>query len=561
MRVPIVFATNDKYVPYCRVAIFSLLEHADARNEYVIYIFHSGLSDASVAALTALGRENARVEPVNVEALLDGCMYEMKWYTREIYYRLMAAEALPQEDKILYLDCDIVVLEDVARLYAVELGDNLIGALLFEPESAQRMTEALGVPVGFTFNSGVMLFNLAQWRACDVFGQCVEVLRRFQGRLRYPDQDALAIVCGHRATNFDARWNGMTCLVNRHGVFQDGIVHLFSRDKPWNAGGDTNYALYYAYAGRLGLLPPAPAAPTGPDRVAWVRRHLNGVRPAPVRALVKRAGALGCRLASAYVPRMRRYIKRVRVCVTTRCPGSCAHCEALCPHYAGRPDVEPKKLLDDLARLFHYTRGIGELRLTGGEPLGWEGLSEALRFALQSGHVRGVVVETPGLIAPSPEVMELLRDRRVGVEMHGGVDVVNPNIAYFLCDKPAPVPLPPALRDVPGAVHSQEWVWADFGAFERRDVTDEALYWQARACGVDDYYYLNGRLYPCARMAHGAQLGMLPEAACRFADLRAARGAWRAARALEELFQRAPAQACRYCLRGTTDFLPVPPEI
>ncbi len=559
MRIPVVFTINEAYVPYCCVAMCSLLEHASPQDEYVLYVFYDQMSEAGLARLRAFSRENARVEPVCVHGLLHDSMRVVGRFPKVACFRLMIAEALPHEERLLYMDCDVVVLEDLARLYATDIGDTLLGAVMCAPDSAQRMREGLGVEIEHVFYSGVLVINAALWREAKLFARCMDALERYP-KIRFPDQDALAIACADRVTAIDPVWNQVSMSVRRAGLLRGGIVHMAGGAKPWNGSSDTDFAYWYDVAGRAGLLPPARLDPPDAAR-EWSARHFHGVRPAPLRALARRAGAVGYRFASAYVPRMRRYMKRVRVCVTTRCPGSCAHCEALCPHYAGRPDVEPKKLLDDLARLFHYTRGIGELRLTGGEPLGWEGLAEALSFALKSGRASRVVVETPGLIAPSPEVMELLRDRRVGVEVHGGVDVVNPNIAYFLCDKPAPVPLPPALRDVPGAVHSQEWVWADFGAFERRDVTDEALYWQARACGVDDYYYLNGRLYPCARMAHGAQLGMLPEAACRFADLRAARGAWRAARALEELFQRAPAQACRYCLRGTTDFLPVPPEI
>ena len=129
MRVPVLFATNDKYVPYCRVAIASMLEHAAPENEYIVYIFHKGLSQDSTEALTAFARENVRVELREVGNYLHSAMREVKWYTQETYYRLMAADILPEEDKLLYLDCDIVVLEDVARLYAVDMGNALLAAV------------------------------------------------------------------------------------------------------------------------------------------------------------------------------------------------------------------------------------------------------------------------------------------------------------------------------------------------------------------------------------------------------------------------------------------------
>ena len=539
MRIPVLFAINERFIPYCCVAMTSMLDHASPEDEYTIYIFYSELSEAGLAQLRSFGRENAQIVPMCVREHLHASMRVVGRFPREACFRLIAADVLAQEEKILYLDCDIIILDDVGRIYRTQLGDALLGVVISRPDIAARMRAGVGVDVENVFNSGVLLINATLWRREGVFLRCMDAMDRYPN-IRFPDQDALAIACDRRLVPLEPIWNQERIPVNRQGLLRHGIIHIAGPSKPLNGSAETNFAYWYEIADRIGLLPPARLDPPSAAR-EWSARHFRRVRPAPLRALARGAGAVGYRFASAYVPRMRRYMPRVRVCVTTRCPASCAHCEAMCPQYAGRPDVEPKQLLDDLARLFQNTRGIGELRLTGGEPLGWEGLAEALRFALQSGHVRGVVVETPGLVAPSPEAMELLRDRRVRVETHAA----------------APVS---ALQELPNAAPTQKWVWADFGDFARRDVTEEALYWQARACGVDDYYYLSGRLYPCARMAHGAQLGLLPEAACRFADLRAARGAWRAARSLDALTRPRAAQACRFCLRGTTQFFSVPPE-
>ena len=513
MRVPVLFATNDKYVPYCRVSIASMLEHASPENEYAVYIFHKGLSQASVDELTAFARENVRVELINVEARLHAAMYEEKWYTREIYYRLMAADVLPEEDKIVYLDSDIVVLEDVAHLYAVDMGNALLGAILADRRSDQRMSEALGVPIGATFNSGILLLNLAEWRKADVFRRCMEALERFKDKLRYPDQDALSIVCGERTIGLDPRWNNTSCPPNRVGVLRRGICHMYSELKPWNAAGDSNYALYYAWAKRVGVLPPAQAPRPFRPGERWARRRFGRLRPAIVRGLVLRAGGAAYSLATACMPGHRRSFRCVRVCVTARCPGKCAHCEQLCPERAALPELDKKQLLDDLRRLFAATRG----------------------------HVQTVSIESPGFAQPSGELRALLAGERVRLCTHDGP---TPDILSF---------------------HAQDridsWPWADFGPLERRDCTDDELYWQVRACGADDWYYLDGRLWPCARMACAVALGRVPESACVFADLRGEKSRLRTARALEKLTQPRPMEACRYCLRGTVDFRAVPPEV
>ena len=92
---------------------------------------------------------------------------------------------------------------------------------------------------------------------------------------------------------------------------------------------------------------------------------------------------------------------------------------------------------------------------------------------------------------------------------------------------------------------------------KRRDCTEAELYWQTRACGANDWYYLDGRLYPCARIACAVALGALREGDCAFAEVRRARGRRQVARDLERLTQPRPMEACRYCLRGTAAFTAV----
>ena len=541
MRVPVLFATNDKYVPYCRVSIASMLEHASPENEYIIYIFHKGLSRDSMEALTAFARENVRVEPREVGKYLHSAMREVKWYTQETYYRLMAANVLPEEDKIVYLDCDIVVLEDVAHLFAVDMGDALLGAVPTDPPSAQRMGEILGVPIGMVFNAGVLLCNLAEWRKIDLYSRSMEALERFKDKLRYQDQDALSIVCGERIIAIDPRWNNTTCPPNRAGVMERGICHMFSSLKPWNSAGDSNYALYYAWAKRVGVLPPAQTPRPFRPGERWARRRLGRLRPAILRGLALRAGGAAYSLATACVPGHRPFLRCVRFCVTARCPGKCAHCEQLCPERAALPEIDKEQLLSDLRRLFAATRFVRELRLTGGEPLARADIADIVRFALRSGHVQTVSIETPGFARPSRELRALLEDGLVR-----------------LCTHNAPAPEIISFREQDRV---DTWPWADFGPLERRDCTDDELYWQVRACGADDWYYLDGRLWPCARMACAVALGRVPESACVFADLRGEKSRLRTARALEKLTQPRPMEACRYCLRGTVDFRAVPPEV
>ena len=297
MRVATLLATNERYLPHCRVAIASMLEHISAGNEYVVYVFHGGMPEKALALLRAMGREHVRVEPVCVRERLRDTMRELLWYTREIYFRLMAADVLPEEDKVLYMDCDVIVREDVVRLYAEDIGDALLGAYVYPGREAD-MNAALGTDVQAVFNSGVLLFNLRKWREIGLFERCMEVLERYP-TLPCPDQDALAIVCSGRVAPLDHRWNLVTMPPNRHGLYMNGIAHMAAAVKPWTGSGDTNYALYYDVAKRLGVLPPRETPPQTWPGAWWAHRRFSGVRPAPLRAAARRAAGRPMRPAAS----------------------------------------------------------------------------------------------------------------------------------------------------------------------------------------------------------------------------------------------------------------------
>lgn len=172
-------------------------------------------------------------------------------YPRTIYYRLLAYKYLPRNlDRILYLDADILCINDLSRLYNLDLKGymaasaihtNLIGVTdVINKIRLQNFEEA-----GY-FNSGVMLMNLDEMRR-DVTPQ--EIYDYIQKHiLLLPDQDVLNALYGTKIKeipdqlyNFDTRnlriYETISFLkwdldwVMKHTV----ILHFCGRDKPWLA--------------------------------------------------------------------------------------------------------------------------------------------------------------------------------------------------------------------------------------------------------------------------------------------------------------------------------------
>ncbi len=111
---------------------------------------------------------------------------------------------LPQEiDRCLYLDIDMLVLQPLEELFALDLGENIAAVVLdcSNPYQEKRLKARDSTQADFVFpfrkeyfNSGFMLINLKKWRESQVESRALEFMRTFITRVG--DQDILNAVIG-----------------------------------------------------------------------------------------------------------------------------------------------------------------------------------------------------------------------------------------------------------------------------------------------------------------------------------------------------------------------------
>ena len=126
-NIPVFFASNDKYVPYLDVAILSIVENSSKENNYEIIILKTDISEENQNKLLNHTRDNIKIKFFDVKEILEPIkkqLPDMFYYTLAAYYRLFIETAFPQYDKAIYLDCDLVLMTDIAKLYNEELPTN-----------------------------------------------------------------------------------------------------------------------------------------------------------------------------------------------------------------------------------------------------------------------------------------------------------------------------------------------------------------------------------------------------------------------------------------------------
>jgi lipopolysaccharide biosynthesis glycosyltransferase len=180
--------------------------------------------------------------------------------TVSTYYKLLVADRLPAElGKVIWLDCDLLVVGDLARLWDHELdGRHALATQdavvpLVSSRSGVGAWQELGLPATAPyFNAGVMLIDLALWRRDRVTGRALDYVREYRDRVCYLDQEGLNAVLSGLWSELDRRWNhnvGVPDLAGEAPAEVDAwIVHFAGNLKPWRLGvRNTSTELYFRY--------------------------------------------------------------------------------------------------------------------------------------------------------------------------------------------------------------------------------------------------------------------------------------------------------------------------
>lgn len=129
--IPILFTFDQSLEMPAGVCITSLLENASPDTFYDIFILHGPQCDFSSGPLNKLPErysEKCRITFRKVEGEFVGG-YEIRGIPETAYYRLISPELIPEYDKILYSDVDVIFREDLSKYYNTDIGDNYFAAV------------------------------------------------------------------------------------------------------------------------------------------------------------------------------------------------------------------------------------------------------------------------------------------------------------------------------------------------------------------------------------------------------------------------------------------------
>ena len=128
--VPILFTFDENLLLPAGVCLTSLLESADKDTFYDIFILHPASCDFSASRLTELPERygNCRIAFRKVEGEFEGA-FEIRGIPETAYYRLISPGLIPEYDRYLYSDVDVIFREDLAKYYDIPLDGCYFGGV------------------------------------------------------------------------------------------------------------------------------------------------------------------------------------------------------------------------------------------------------------------------------------------------------------------------------------------------------------------------------------------------------------------------------------------------
>lgn len=210
----IVYATDDKFAEILGVSLVSLLENSKEMDDIIVYILDSGISEENRKKLISVCRVYNRHKPVFISAkdISKELSMEVAVDRGSLcqYSRLFVSTDLPSDlERVIYLDCDIIINQSISKLWNLDMKDKTIAALMDAFSKYYRDNINLQ-PNDIMFNSGVMLINLKRWKEQEVEAKLLKFISSKNGKIQQGDQGALNAILSQDTYCFDPRFNSVT---------------------------------------------------------------------------------------------------------------------------------------------------------------------------------------------------------------------------------------------------------------------------------------------------------------------------------------------------------------
>ena len=246
-NINICISCDDNYVRYAGVVMASVLYNASESDDLSFYVLDGGISEDSKQKMLSLKTiKDCEINFVSIDESLFEDFKKVtthKYISIAAYFRLKLPSLLPDIDRIIYFDCDVVINSSLKKLFNTDMENHPIAGVVDIKKKIVKINP------GYV-NSGVLLLDLKKMRELNIENEFYIYTKDNFETIKCGDQEIINAVCKGDIKILENKWNvQISNFTNRSDYMKNpAIIHYVSKNKPWQFGSYSyRKELFYKY--------------------------------------------------------------------------------------------------------------------------------------------------------------------------------------------------------------------------------------------------------------------------------------------------------------------------
>ncbi|WP_222538031.1 glycosyltransferase family 8 protein [Pedobacter polysacchareus] len=235
-KISIILACDNHYVVLLAALLKSIEMNHHTEESIDVYLVDDQISKLSKQKLMAsLTLDKMNIIWLKMEEIIPEDVtlpLVNNTYPLNTYIRLLIPYFIPKEvNRIIFLDVDMIMLDDISNLWKIDIGDKVIGAVNDGPdvktiaEGIENYSELGLDPNQKYFNAGMQVINIDKWRALDITQKTFDAINNNKKYAGLGDQYGLNIALIGNWHEIDGKWNRFSVCTDP----QPSLIHYFHR--------------------------------------------------------------------------------------------------------------------------------------------------------------------------------------------------------------------------------------------------------------------------------------------------------------------------------------------
>lgn len=251
----VVYVCDENFSGITGISIYSLLKHNFSFKEINVYVIDNGITEISQKRIMEMvKRYNRNIKFIPAIDLKEKAKFPETLEKNMSVYNNLFLSSMFDLERILYLDGDLIVLENLREFWRLELDGYYLAAVQDTCAIIERQEANIGVDEEY-YNSGVLLFNLSYCRENNIESKFLECIKNGPSKTIFRSQRVINDVCKGKVLKVNPRYNLLPQFidfdVNDLKVFAQTdnfytaeeleeakekpvIVHFAGIERPWN---------------------------------------------------------------------------------------------------------------------------------------------------------------------------------------------------------------------------------------------------------------------------------------------------------------------------------------